>query len=488
MIAKSSDHLGHPSFEVHRLSVVFQVVHDLAEGPRIGQRAVVEAAHIHALPLATPRREGGASHSEQRDASHDQRTGGHPFASSSSVVPLMIMLLDFLDKRWCPRAHNLALIDAWRRCNSVALHGLGSIHLLALRGTDGSEPEVGELGVSARLCLPQPIRGAPSLVARASEGARRGLGQLVGLPGIEPLHMVAEVIPECEGQYHATVEGLAHGPQSTLGGELVVVALGVGPCLDEGIFLGGADRVRYRVALNANRRGLRILNDIAILDVEPSDLGQLASIGTVLGQELRHDGDGPVRVDGSVGPEERLVSHAEGIELATVLVAKALVILVPVAITAIRACAPSRPNAAARMSCHGCSHAIGLKYVHFCATRTSGARLHVGLAIDEVDFIRAARVAVAQAVFGTSSVVTFAQATICLHLHKTQCSVHAAVQRGDVHVKSHLAILQMEHLVVFSGAVHQIQSRADIGLVSNIIDPHTIGDADHAILRRIVST
>ena len=64
------------------------------------------------------------------------------------------------------------------------------------------------------------------------------------------------------------------------------------------------------------------------MDVDAADLGQIAGAGVVGREELRDDGDGLGGVDGHALTEEGGVTHAVGVEVATVLVANTVVAVV----------------------------------------------------------------------------------------------------------------------------------------------------------------
>ena len=72
---------------------------------------------------------------------------------------------------------------------------------------------------------------------------------------------------------------------------------------------------------------LWVLNNPSVLDVEPANFFQVSVVGPVGGEELRHDRHLLRRVDGEPRPaaEELVVVHAVGREVASVLVAHAVV-------------------------------------------------------------------------------------------------------------------------------------------------------------------
>lgn len=91
----------------------------------------------------------------------------------------------------------------------------------------------------------------------------------------------------------------------------------------EGSLLFSAELVGDGVdRIDAWDAGSRVLNDLAILDIDAADLGESTGRGVVVRQELGDNGEGFAGVNGEVLAEEVLVTHAEGVEVATVTVAK----------------------------------------------------------------------------------------------------------------------------------------------------------------------
>eukprot|EP00416_Gambierdiscus_australes_P014545 CAMPEP_0171067360 /NCGR_PEP_ID=MMETSP0766_2-20121228/7957_1 /TAXON_ID=439317 /ORGANISM="Gambierdiscus australes, Strain CAWD 149" /LENGTH=86 /DNA_ID=CAMNT_0011523597 /DNA_START=42 /DNA_END=299 /DNA_ORIENTATION=+ len=73
--------------------------------------------------------------------------------------------------------------------------------------------------------------------------------------------------------------------------------------------------------------------------------------------------------------------------------------------------------------------------------------LDVALAPNELQVVRALRVAVAGAVLGPCLVRARAKATVGFHLDKVHRSVETALQRGHIHVEAELTVQQLEHHV-----------------------------------------
>lgn len=88
--------------------------------------------------------------------------------------------------------------------------------------------------------------------------------------------------------------------------------------------------------------------------------------------------------------------------------------------------------------------------------------LDIGLAVDELDIMRALRVAVARSVLGTGLVgCVLGQATVLVHCRKVDCAVEATGQVGDVDVKGKLLVQQVEHAVL-SRRAHEVVAASDI--------------------------
>mmetsp|Transcript_24196 Transcript_24196/g.76085 ORF Transcript_24196/g.76085 Transcript_24196/m.76085 type:complete len:204 (+) Transcript_24196:1135-1746(+) len=79
--------------------------------------------------------------------------------------------------------------------------------------------------------------------------------------------------------------------------------------------------------------------------------------------------------------------------------------------------------------------------------------------------MRALRIAVACAIFGTRLVVAIpTRTTELVHLHKVHCSVQTAGKVGDIDVQCKLSVLELEHHVVVVAVLH-VHPRAVIRAV-----------------------
>ncbi len=82
--------------------------------------------------------------------------------------------------------------------------------------------------------------------------------------------------------------------------------------------------------------------------------------------------------------------------------------------------------------------------------------------VDELDILRALRVAVARSELGTSFVGGEAsQSTVGVHLGEVEGTVETAGECRDVDVEGELRVEELEHLVLRLGR-HQVDARADV--------------------------
>jgi len=130
-------------------------------------------------------------------------------------------------------------------------------------------------------------------------------------------HVHFVVVPERHDKDHAVLESVTHSLQAASASEVVVVA--------EDALLVLAEGVGDRVAADTSDVGRGLLEDLATLDVQTADLDEVAILSVVGGDELSHNGNRLLGVDRLARAIERLVAHAEGVEVATVSVTVASV-------------------------------------------------------------------------------------------------------------------------------------------------------------------
>lgn len=168
------------------------------------------------------------------------------------------------------------------------------------------------------------------------------------------------VIPDAESEHHSSVEGITHSLQATLGSKVVPVA--------EGGLLLGAEVVADGVGGgDSGDVGRRVLDDLAVLDIETADLSERAIGGSVSGDELGDDGELGAGIDGHPLAEERLVAHTVRVEIATVLVADAVVPVIGI-VTALGARATSLSLGRANVRGVGSGVEVAFPDIHFTAT------------------------------------------------------------------------------------------------------------------------
>lgn len=334
---------------------------------------------------------------------------------------------------------------------SSAREGRSDITELDVRVGDGDTSTV-SLDISGN------TRGGGASTTSDTWGARILIG---GVVRVEPEHVDGVIVPN--GQNEDTTAGTwAHsrteGLETTVGGEGVGVA--------ESGLLVGAPIVGDGVTSDTSNLGLRVLDDIAVLDVYATDLGEGAGGGVVGSEELGDDGDLLSSIDGLATAVEGEITHAVGVEIASGLVADAG------AVNAVSALVQA--GAAARVWGNGRRDGVGFPDIHLRAASahatgtgvsTGGVpALNVGDTIDELDITRALRVAVTSTVLGTSLVGGVGRhTTVGSHLGEVDGTVETAGQLGDVDVEGELLVHQVEHLVLGVGGVHEIDTRADVG-------------------------
>ena len=223
---------------------------------------------------------------------------------------------------------------------------------------DGAELDLGEghRGIAGGALNLLGVTGVGLAGATANTGLA-GLG-ILGVGAVEPHHAGVVVIPDAHDQDHG-LQGVAHALKATVLSEVVIVA--------EGGLLGRAELGGDGVALDALNVGLGVGDNLVVLDPEALNLGELALVGAVGGDELGHDGHRGLGVDGVAGAVEGFVAHAEGVEVASVGVASAGVAGLGVGAAALVALAHSLLNSVARVGSIGRGDAVGLPDVHLGA-------------------------------------------------------------------------------------------------------------------------
>ena len=198
-----------------------------------------------------------------------------------------------------------------------------------------------------------------------------GRGDVLGgrIGGIEPEHARGVVVPDGKSQNHSGIEGLTHLGHTTEGTEVVLVT--------ESLLLLHTEVVSDGVAgVDSGDGDLGVLDDFAVLDVETTDLGEVTGAGPVRGNELGDDGEFLAGVDGLAFTEEGLVTHTEGVEVASVFVADTTVTIV--AVTTLSAGASGLTVGAANVRGVCGSVGVGFPDIHLAAAGTVLAISRVG--------------------------------------------------------------------------------------------------------------
>lgn len=110
-------------------------------------------------------------------------------------------------------------------------------------------------------------------------------------------------------------------------------------------------RVCDAVSGDAGDLAHAVVDDLAVLDVLAADLGELACVGAVVGNELRDDGELGLGIDGLARAIEG-VALTVAADIASVLVAHVLVAVVPIAAVGPGALYEAVPTA--DVGCVGC--------------------------------------------------------------------------------------------------------------------------------------
>merc|ERR1719238_1873815 len=97
---------------------------------------------------------------------------------------------------------------------------------------------------------------------------------------VQPEHVRLLVVPDRHHQHHALVELLPEGLHAAVGSEVVLVAEGLLPRRAHGVAQGPE-------LLTAERHA-RVRDRLAVLHVQAADLGEVARVRAVVGDELRH--------------------------------------------------------------------------------------------------------------------------------------------------------------------------------------------------------
>lgn len=218
-----------------------------------------------------------------------------------------------------------------------------------------------------------------------------------------------------------------------------------------------------------------MLNDVAVLNEDSSDLRKVTSGGTISSVELGYDGEflGGVHLEVWTWTEEVLDTDSEWVEVTTVLVTDTIESLVTgTAVSWVLASVLA--ISLAWMGGESRGDLVGLPDIHLGA---AGSPLtlpgiwirwrwvpseNISLTINILDILWALSITVSSSVSGTSLVLwVLARASIGVHLNEVEGTVETAWHVGHIDVESELLILELEHFISIL-TVHHVGSRTDV--------------------------
>mmetsp|Transcript_80711 Transcript_80711/g.164293 ORF Transcript_80711/g.164293 Transcript_80711/m.164293 type:complete len:383 (+) Transcript_80711:100-1248(+) len=332
--------------------------------------------------------------------------------------------------------------------------------------TDGAHLDVAVFHARIRE-LGSQKRGPPGvLVAGPAVHPRHCGAPAGGIVRIQPQHVGLRIVPEGHHQHHATVQSFSHGFQATLQVEVIHIP--------EGFLHIGANFVGNRITSDPCNGHVGVGNHLAILDVEATDVDEVSVIPVAFSDELSDHRHLLAAVDLEVpGPTavELLVAQTPGIEVAAVLVADSLVTFVLAVVATVNAFTNVGASDRAWVWRVGRGSRVRFPDIHLCTAGTvlaDGrvvARIpadDIGLTLHKLQVMRALRIAVAGAIFGSGPVGAARLLGRCLaavrvHLHEVDSTVEAAGHVEHVHGQGELSVLQLEDPVPVR-CVHHVDS------------------------------
>lgn len=236
---------------------------------------------------------------------------------------------------------------------------------------------VGDRGVGNLVFDVGGDTGGDGTLTALDTGVGRGLVKGVG--AVEPEHVRRMVVPDRQSENHTLTESISELLESTLPGEVVVIA--------ESSLCSSAEGIGDGVSGDASDVRVRVGEDYTVLLVFPADLNEVAVCGTVPGDELGDDGELCVGVDGLSLSVERDVTHAVAVEIATVLVADTSIAVG--AISALGARAAGQARGSARMRGIGGGHVVCFPDIHLVAASSiaPGTGIDVGARRGPIEYV-----------------------------------------------------------------------------------------------------
>lgn len=267
-------------------------------------------------------------------------------------------------------------------------------------------------------------------------------------------------------------QALAHLREASLVLEAGVIA--------ERLLLVVAELLRDRIVRlkEAREVGLGVGNNLAILDVEATDLDEVAGGGVVVGDELSNDRELLGGVDELVRAVVLPVALTVRVEVTTIGVAETSISVGSVALLASAALKASLVGGLARVGSIGSGDGVGFPDVHLGTASAvvalagvgvvgrSGPSFDIGLAVNELDVPRALRVTVTSTVLSASLVGgVLGHAAALVHLDEVEGSIETPRELGDVDVEGKLLVQNVGHLVL-GVTLHEVDTGADVGVLA----------------------
>ena len=194
---------------------------------------------------------------------------------------------------------------------------------------------------------------------RTSTTSNSRLGRISSgrVVAIKPKHVCGVIIPDTHDEYHTIGKGFAHVRETTVRSEGIGIA--------EGRLLLGTEVSSDGVhGVHSRDIDLRVLDDLAILDVETTDLAESTARRVGAGQELSDDGELGAGINREALSIEALVAHSEGVEITTIGVANTVV---PRCDSTVFTGATGLSTDSAWMGCVGRGYRVGFPDIHLIA-------------------------------------------------------------------------------------------------------------------------
>lgn len=182
----------------------------------------------------------------------------------------------------------------------------------AERRIERTNPDVREGDIGAAGLGFNGLRVTRSGSAGTTSGAG-GTSRVCRVGAVEPEHVDGVVVPQTHDQDHSSFHTSAHVCQATVFAE--------GGGLAKGGDLSSAEVRVDDISADSRDLGRRLGDDNAVLNVVTSDLGEGTGGGTVVSDELCHNGEGLGGVNGLAGAVEVSNTKTVRVEVTSIRVA-----------------------------------------------------------------------------------------------------------------------------------------------------------------------